>query len=133
MRRCRSPKTTDMIEAITSDRADAPLRISILPRRAWRDRSIPDAHGPHALNEPGAADAIPMTDDVSRRISPANALVSCCAIHSAVERAVTPNHGNSLRLLDVVLQAKPAWVQLTDSAVPLSSSQLETVSESRAV
>ena len=42
----------DMIEAITSDRADEPLRISILPRRAWRDRPIPDAHGPHALNEP---------------------------------------------------------------------------------
>jgi hypothetical protein len=64
----------DMIEAITSDRADEPLRISILPRRAWRDRPIPDAHGPHALNEPGAVDAIPITDDVSRRISPAKRL-----------------------------------------------------------
>ena len=57
-----------------SDRADEPLRISILPRRAWRDRPIPDAHGPHALNEPSAVDAIPITDDVSRGISPAKRL-----------------------------------------------------------
>ena len=64
----------DMIEAITSDRADEPLRISILPRRALRDRPIPDAHGPHAPNESGAVDAIPITDDVSRRILPAKRL-----------------------------------------------------------
>ena len=60
----------DMIEAITSDRADEPLRISILPRRVSRDRPIPDAHGPHALNEPGAVNAVPITDHVLRRISP---------------------------------------------------------------
>jgi hypothetical protein len=79
--RCNTPDRTqqfaqmplaednDMIKATTSDRADEPLRISIFPRRAWRDRPIPDAHGPHALNEPGAVDAIPITDDVAARFA----------------------------------------------------------------
>ena len=66
----RLAEDNDMVEAITSDRADEPLRISILPRRAWRDRPIPNAHGPHAQNEPGAVNAVPITDHVSQRISP---------------------------------------------------------------
>ena len=46
----RLAEDNDMVEAITSDRADEPLSISILPGRAWRDRTIPNAHGPHALH-----------------------------------------------------------------------------------
>ena len=62
----RLAEDNDMVEAITSDRADEPLRISILPWRAWRDR-LP-SHRPHALNQPGALNAVPITDHVSRRI-----------------------------------------------------------------
>jgi len=70
----RLAEDNDMVEAITSDRADEPLRISILPWRAWRDRPIPNAHRPHALNEPGAVNTVPITDHVSRRIPPAKRL-----------------------------------------------------------
>jgi len=70
----RLAENNDVVEAITSDRADEPLRVSILPWRAWRDRLIPNAHGPHALNEPGAVNAVPITDHISRRISPAKRL-----------------------------------------------------------
>jgi hypothetical protein len=70
----RLAEDNDMVEAITSDRADEPLRISILLWRAWRDRPIPNAHRPHALNEPGAVNAVQITDYVSRRISPAKRL-----------------------------------------------------------
>jgi hypothetical protein len=64
----------DMVEAITSDRADEPLRISILPGQVWRDRPIPNAHRPHALNESGTVNTVPITDHVSRRIPPAKRL-----------------------------------------------------------
>ena len=70
----RLAEDNDMVEAITSDRADEPLRISILPWRAWRDRPIPNAHRPHALNEPGAVNTVPITDHISRRIPPARCL-----------------------------------------------------------
>ena len=70
----RLAEDNDMVEAITSDRADEPLRISILPWRAWRDRPIPNTHRPHALNEPGAVNTVPITDHVSRRIPPAKRL-----------------------------------------------------------
>src|SRR5580704_10390129 len=70
----RLAEDNDMVEAITSDRADKPLHICILPWRAWRDRPIPNAHRPHALNESGAVNKVPITDHVSRRIPPAKRL-----------------------------------------------------------
>ncbi len=38
-------KDNDVVEALTSDGADQPLRISILPGRMRRDRSVANAHG----------------------------------------------------------------------------------------
>jgi hypothetical protein len=38
----------DVIKTFPSDRADQPLRISILPRRPRGDRSVANAHGPDA-------------------------------------------------------------------------------------
>jgi hypothetical protein len=35
----------DVIKTFLSDRADQPLRISVLPRRPRRDRSVANAHG----------------------------------------------------------------------------------------
>jgi hypothetical protein len=34
-----------MVQALSPDRADQPLRVSILPGRPRRRRSVPDAHG----------------------------------------------------------------------------------------
>ena len=88
----------DMVKAITSDRADEPLRISILPWRRGRDRPIPNAHRPNALDEAGRRKHGP--DHEPRIAAPArqpNASVNCCAIHSAVGCAVTPNHRSSRR------------------------------------
>jgi hypothetical protein len=34
-----------VVDAFTPDRADQSLRVAILPRRAGRDRLVPDAHG----------------------------------------------------------------------------------------
>ena len=39
------PQRHDMVETFVSDRSDQPFNMTILPRRAWRDRPISDAHG----------------------------------------------------------------------------------------
>jgi Integrase core domain len=48
----------DVIKTFPSDRADQPLRISVLPRRPRRDGSVANAHGPNAPDEGSAIRAV---------------------------------------------------------------------------
>jgi hypothetical protein len=64
-------KDNNVIEALPPDRADDPLRISVLPWRPSRDRSITYAHCSNAPDERIAIRAIPITNEVSRRFVPA--------------------------------------------------------------
>ena len=41
----RFAKDDHMVQAFSSDRSDQALDVSVLPRRAWRCRAVPDAHG----------------------------------------------------------------------------------------
>ena len=63
-----------MVEALTSDRPDEPLCISVLPRRAGCCRPVPNAHGANTLREPSTVDTIPITDHITRCLSPAKSL-----------------------------------------------------------
>ena len=51
-----------MIEAVPPDRTDQPLRVSILPGRPRRTRSIPDAHCLKAPDEDFAHRTVSITD-----------------------------------------------------------------------
>jgi hypothetical protein len=62
----------DVIKTFPSDRADQPLRISVLPRRPRRDRSVANARGPHAPDEGSAIRAV--ADQVAWRLVPAAGL-----------------------------------------------------------
>src|SRR6266545_3114239 len=64
-------KDDDVIETVPPDRSDEPLRISVLPWRSCRDRSIPYAHCSKTPDERIAISAIPIANDISRRFSPA--------------------------------------------------------------
>src|SRR5207244_2184760 len=59
-----------MVDALASDRSDQPFGEAILPRRAWSDRLVADAHGAQSVHDGSAIDAIPITDHVARRLSP---------------------------------------------------------------
>src|SRR5215471_18722552 len=61
----------DVIKTFPSDRADQPLRISVLPRRPRRDRSVANAHGPDAPDEGSAIRAVAVVDQVAWRLVPA--------------------------------------------------------------
>ena len=58
----------DVIKTFPSDRADQPLRISILPRRPRGDRSVANAHGPDAPDDGSAIRAVAVADQVAWRL-----------------------------------------------------------------
>ena len=61
----------DVVEAVPADRTDEPLRMSVLPRRSWCNRSIPNAHCSKAADEDVAINAIPIAKNVTGRLPPA--------------------------------------------------------------
>src|SRR4030081_2130534 len=63
-------KHNDMVEAIPPDRSDKPLRTSVLPGRSWCDRPIPYAHRSETAQKDIAIDAIPVANNISRRLLP---------------------------------------------------------------
>ena len=63
-------KHNDMVKAIPPDRSDKPLRTSVLPRRSWCNRPIPYAHRSKTAGKDIAIDAIPVTNNISRRLLP---------------------------------------------------------------
>ena len=60
-----------MIKALPSDRANKSLRISVLPRRAWRGRAVTNAHCTKAPFENLAVDTVAVANEISRRVVPA--------------------------------------------------------------
>src|SRR4051794_29382465 len=64
----------NMVKAISPDRPDDPLCISVLPRRMRRDRAVADPHGTHATDEGWAVGTISIANEITRYISPAVSL-----------------------------------------------------------
>src|SRR5436853_2437424 len=57
-----------MVDALASDRSDQPFGEAVLPRRAWGDGLVADAHGAQSVRDGSAIDAIQITDQVARRL-----------------------------------------------------------------
>ena len=60
----------NVIKTFPPDRADQPFRVSILPRRSRHGRVIPNAHRVKTPFEDFSVNAIPITDEISRRLIP---------------------------------------------------------------
>ena len=60
----------DMIQALAPDRSDQPFDKAILPRRGWRGRFVPDAHGAKSACDNAPIDPIPIADEVVRSLIP---------------------------------------------------------------
>ena len=54
-------QNNDMIQALAANRSDQPFGEAILPRRGWRGRFVPDAHGAQSARDEGTIDAIPVS------------------------------------------------------------------------
>src|SRR5437667_11139280 len=67
-----------MVDALASDRSDQPFGEAVLPRRAWGDGLVADAHGAQSVRDGSAIDAIPIADQVARRLSPRECFGDLC-------------------------------------------------------
>ena len=67
-------KHNDVIDTLPSDRTNQPFRISVLPWRSGRCRSISDAHGANTPKEHLAIGSIAIMDQVVRSLLPSAGL-----------------------------------------------------------
>src|SRR5258706_1735787 len=63
-----------MVDALGSDRSDQSFGEAVLPRRAWSDRLVADAHGAQSVPDGNAVDLIPIADQVARGLIPRECL-----------------------------------------------------------
>ena len=70
----RLPQDDEMVHALAPDRSDQPFGKTILPRRGWRGRLVPDSHGAHSARDNAAVDPIPIADEVAWRLIPRECL-----------------------------------------------------------
>jgi hypothetical protein len=63
-----------MVDALASDRSNQSFGEAVLPGRTWGDGLVTDAHGAQSVRDVSAIDAIPITDQVARRLSPRECL-----------------------------------------------------------
>src|SRR5947209_14211116 len=63
-----------MVYAFASDRSDQSFGKAVLPRRAWSDRFVADAHGSQSMPDGNAVDLIPIADQVARGLIPGECL-----------------------------------------------------------
>src|SRR5216684_8755308 len=63
-----------MVDALASDRSDQSFGEAVLPRRAWSDRLVADAHGAQSVPDGSAVDLIPIADQVARGLIPRECL-----------------------------------------------------------
>src|SRR5260370_21370291 len=59
-----------MVDALAAERPDKPFGEAVLPRRAWGDGLVVDAHGAQSVRDGSAIDAIPIADHVARSLIP---------------------------------------------------------------
>src|SRR5215203_3218301 len=70
----RLAQDDQMIHTLAPDRSDQSFGKAVLPRRGWRRRFVPDAHGAHSSCNDGAIDPIPITNQVARSLVPGECL-----------------------------------------------------------
>src|SRR5260221_1375424 len=82
-----------MVHALASDRSDQSFGEAVLPRRAWGDRLVTDAHGSQSMHDGSAVEAIPITDQVARGLAPRECLrdLACDPVRGRMRCNVDPD------------------------------------------
>src|SRR6266704_1032624 len=82
-----------MVDALASDRSDQSFGEPVLPRRAWSDRFVADAHGSQSVPDGSAVDLIPIADQVARGLIPRECLrdLACDPVRGRMRSDVDPD------------------------------------------
>ena len=70
----RLTQDDDMVHALAPDRPDQPFGKAILPGRGRRGGLVPDAHGAQSACDYVTIDAIPIANQIARRLIPGEGL-----------------------------------------------------------
>ena len=94
----RFAENDQMIDALAADRPDQPLSISVLPWRSRRNRLVPDTHGPQPSPDDRAENAVPIADEMARRLVPRESLgdLTCDPLGRGMVRHVGPNQMSAI-------------------------------------
>ena len=79
----------DVIQAVTSDGSNQPLRVRVLPWTGRTRQDLFDTHASDSLAERLAVDRVAIAQQPAGRVSSGNASTTCCAVQAAVGCAVT--------------------------------------------
>src|ERR1700721_873831 len=60
----------DVVCTLTPDRSDQPFGKTVLPRRGWRGRLVPNAHSAQSACDDAAIDPVAVADEVVRSLIP---------------------------------------------------------------
>src|SRR6266487_1095489 len=82
-----------MIDALASDRSDQSFGEAVLPRRAWGDGLVTDAHGAQSACDGSAVDSIPIPDQVARSLIPREYFcdLTCDPVRGRIRCGVDPD------------------------------------------
>src|SRR5204862_5029282 len=82
-----------MVDALASNRSDQPFGEAVLPRRAWGDGLVTDAHGAQSACDGSAVDSIPIPDQVARSLIPREYFcdLTCDPVRGRIRCGVDPD------------------------------------------
>jgi len=66
----RLAQDNDVVHTLTPDRFGQPFGNAILPKRTWRGRLVPNAHGAQLACDDGTIDPVAIADEVVRSLVP---------------------------------------------------------------
>src|SRR5674476_1432400 len=91
-----------MVHTLAADRSDQPFGKAILPRRGWRGRLVPDAHGAQSASDDGTINAIPVSDHVAGSPVPRKCLryLACNPFCRRIPCDVDPDQISAVKLDD---------------------------------
>src|SRR6266480_3502382 len=82
-----------MVDALASDGSDQSFGKAVLPRRAWGDGLVTDAHGAQSACDGSAVDSIPIPDQVARSLIPRECFcdLTCDPVRGRIRCDVDPD------------------------------------------
>src|SRR5213595_1557227 len=82
-----------MVDALASDRSDQPFGKAVLPRRAWGDGLVADAHGAQSVRDGSAVDLISIPNQIARSLIPRKCLcdLACDPVRGRMGCDVDPD------------------------------------------
>src|SRR5258705_5400473 len=100
----------DVVHTLRPDRCDQLCSASVLPRRGWCGRLVPDAHGAQSARDNAAIDPIPIADEVVRSLVPRKRLRDltrnpfgrgiCCDVDPDEVSAVEPDDDEGIEQVE---------------------------------